>query len=130
MEVRIKRIYEAISKDDGYRVLVDRLWPRGIKKEDAQIDEWLKDIAPSDWLRKWFGHQPAKWDAFYARYLDELFDTEPLAHLRDLMKKHSTLTLLYSAKDEQHNHAIVIRDFLQVINDSGTINTKGLHSNY
>lgn len=130
MAIHIKRIYEAISKNDGYRVLVDRLWPRGIKKEDARIDEWLKDIAPSDSLRKWFGHQPEKWDAFYARYLDELFDTAALAHLMELMKKNETLTLLYSAKDEQHNHAIVIRDFLQVTNDAGAINTKRQNSIY
>lgn len=113
MPVHIKRIYEAISNDDGYRVLVDRLWPRGIKKENAQIDEWLKDVAPSQTLRKWFGHQPEKWDSFYTRYSTGLYDSMPLAKLKTLMKKHKTLTLLYSAKDEQHNHAIIIKELLQ-----------------
>ncbi|PPK98905.1 DUF488 domain-containing protein [Parapedobacter indicus] len=112
MRIQIKRIYEVFSIDDGYRVLVDRFWPGGVKKEEARIDEWLKGVAPSQALIKWFGHQPEKWDSFYARYLDELFDSAPLAHLMDLMEKHNTLTLLYSAKDELHNHAIVIRDFL------------------
>lgn len=112
MPVQIKRIYEAISKDDGYRVLVDRLWPRGIKKEDAKIDEWLKEIAPSTDLRKWFGHQPERWDFFYSCYLNQLPESASVLHLRALMKKHNMVTLLYAAKDEQHNHAIVIMEYL------------------
>lgn len=114
MVIQTKRVYEAKSKDDGYRILVDRLWPRGIKKEDAHIDEWLKEIAPSDWLRKWFGHDPKKWDKFYTRYLDELFDTQPFEHLKTLVREKDILTLLYAAKDERHNHAIVIKEFLEV----------------
>ena len=113
MAVHIKRIYEAISNDDGYRVLVDRLWPRGITKENAKIDEWLKDVAPSRALRKWFGHQPEKWESFYTCYSTGLLDCIHFAKLKTLMKKHKTLTLLYSAKDEQHNHAVIIKERLQ-----------------
>ena len=113
MPVRIKRIYEPISNHDGYRVLVDRLWPRGIKKENAQIDEWLKDVAPSQALRQWFGHQPEKWASFYTRYSAELYGSVPLEKLKTLMIKHETLTLLYAAKNEEYNHAIIIKELLQ-----------------
>ena len=113
MPVHVKRIYEAKSSDDGYRVLVDRLWPRGIRKEDSQIDEWLKDVAPSHSLRKWFGHQTEKWELFCKQYSSELQASAAFAQLKNLINKHKTLTLLYSAKDKQHNQAIVLQRLLQ-----------------
>lgn len=113
MPVRVKRIYEPRSADEGYRVLVDRLWPRGIKKEDAHVDEWLKDVAPSGALRKWFGHQPEKWALFQKRYGAELSASGAFAHLKSLINKHQTVTLLYAAKDEKHNNAVVLQALLQ-----------------
>ena len=112
MPVHIKRIYEARSSDDGYRVLVDRLWPRGIRKEHAQIDEWLKDVAPSQTLRKWFGHEPEKWELFCKQYSAELQTSTAFAQLKSLINKYKTLTLLYSARDKQHNQAIVLQRLL------------------
>lgn len=112
MEIRIKRVYEAPAKDDGYRILVDRLWPRGISKEGAHIEEWLKEIGPSSELRKWFGHEPPKYPEFKKRYEQELHgQPELLKHIRDLAKKQR-LTLVYSAKDEEHNQAVVLREVL------------------
>lgn len=112
MDIRIKRVYEAPAKDDGYRILVDRLWPRGISKEEAHVDEWLKEIGPSNELRKWFGHEPPKYLEFKKRYEQELHgQPELLKHIRDLAKKQR-LTLVYSAKDEDHNQAVVLREVL------------------
>ena len=112
MDIRIKRVYEAPAKDDGYRILVDRLWPRGISKEEAHVDEWLKEIGPSNELRKWFGHEPPKYLEFKKRYEQELHgQPELLKHIRDLAKKQR-LTLVYSAKDEEHNQAVVLREVL------------------
>jgi uncharacterized protein YeaO (DUF488 family) len=112
MDVRLKRAYETPSADDGVRVLVDRLWPRGVRKTDAAIDFWMKDIAPSPDLRRWFGHKLARWDEFKRRYEAELAGkAEFLDRLRDIAKK-SALTLVYAAKDEAHNHALVLRDIL------------------
>ncbi len=112
MDIRIKRVYEAPAKDDGYRILVDRLWPRGISKEEAHVDEWLKEIGPSNELRKWFGHEPPKYLEFKKRYKQELHgQPELLKHIRDLAKKQR-LTLVYSAKDEEHNQAVVLRGVL------------------
>jgi len=105
MSVAIKRIYEPAAKQDGYRVLVDRLWPRGIRKEDAQADMWLKEIAPSAALRKWFGHEPEKWETFVERYHAELKDSPALETLKALLKEHKKITLLYGARDEVHNNA-------------------------
>ena len=113
MPVLIKRIYEVPCSEDGYRVLVDRLWPRDVKKEDAQIDEWLKDVAPSQTLRKWFGHQPEKWELFYKRYAAELYASAAFAQLKNLTNNHKTLTLLYSATDQQHNQAVVLQKLFQ-----------------
>lgn len=111
-EVRIKRAYEAPARGDGTRVLVDRLWPRGLKKADAEIAEWMKDIAPSDELRKWFGHDPKRWEEFRRRYRAELGSKrERLAQLRELARK-GRLTLIYSARDEEHNQAVVLREKL------------------
>lgn len=112
MDIRIKRVYEAPAKDDGYRILVDRLWPRGISKEEAHVDEWLKEIGPSNELRKWFGHEPPKYLEFKKRYEQELHgQPELLKHIRDRAKKQR-LTLVYSAKDEEHNQAVVLRGVL------------------
>jgi len=113
MAVSIKRIYEPYAESDGYRVLVDRLWPRGIAKEKARIDQWLKEVAPSTELRQWFHHEEGKWDEFEARYRHELKDSEALKELAALAEKHNNLTLLYSAKDEQNNQAVVLRELIK-----------------
>jgi len=112
MPFTIKRAYEEASSDDGYRVLVDRLWPRGVSKEAAHLDEWDKDVAPSNELRTWFGHDPEKFDEFRARYLAELKDNPRVDALRE-RGEHGTVTLVYSAHDEQHNQAVVLRDLLE-----------------
>ena len=110
--VRIKRAYEAPSADDGTRVLVDRLWPRGVRKADAAIDHWAKELAPSTELRKWFGHDPARWAEFRQRYAAELREQgEALERLRALAEK-GPVTLVYAAHDEKHNDAVVLRDVL------------------
>lgn len=113
MKIGIKRIYESYATSDGYRILVDRLWPRGIKKDTAHIDLWLKEIAPSTDLRKWFNHEPEKWKMFLSRYKSELQASAALDELRALGKEHKTITLLYSTKDEEHNQAVAIRNILQ-----------------
>lgn len=111
--IRIKRIYEQLGDDDGYRILIDRLWPRGISKESAHIDLWLKQIAPSTELRKWFQHDPAKWKEFGERYRGELSrEKEHLLRIKELEKAHGNVTLLYAGKDEEHTHALVILDML------------------
>lgn len=110
--IRSKRVYDEPAAEDGKRILVDRLWPRGISKDAARIDEWLKEIAPSDELRKWFGHDPARWDEFRERYRRELeAKAELLEQLRGLAKK-GTVTLLFAAKDEAHNNAMVLKEML------------------
>jgi uncharacterized protein YeaO (DUF488 family) len=112
--VRVKRVYEKPSKVDGWRVLVDRLWPRGLTKDAARADVWMKDIAPSDALRKWFGHEPEKWTAFQKKYRAELAKKRPLIEeLRKMEKQHGTLTLLYGAKDEEHNQAVALAAVLK-----------------
>ena len=111
-DVRLKRAYEPPSAGDGTRVLVDRLWPRGVSKADIAIDLWLKDVAPSTELRRWFGHDPERWDEFRRRYQTELADkAEPLKELQAYARK-GTLTLIYAARDEAHNEAVVLRDLL------------------
>jgi uncharacterized protein YeaO (DUF488 family) len=110
--VRAKRVYEAIQRSDGPRFLVERLWPRGVKKEKLKLDAWLKDVAPSDGLRRWFGHDPAKWDEFQRRYRAEL-DENPNAWKQLLeVARQGSVTLLYSARDTEHNNAIVLKDYL------------------
>jgi uncharacterized protein YeaO (DUF488 family) len=110
--VKLKRAYEPASRTDGRRVLIDRLWPRGVKKTDAKVDEWMKDIAPSTALRKWFGHDPARWQEFRARYEAEVRDHPgQLDHLRALARE-GTVTLVFSAHDEAHNDAVVLRDMI------------------
>ncbi|CUQ67658.1 DUF488 domain-containing protein [Candidatus Nitrospira inopinata] len=112
MKVSVKRIYELPAKSDGFRVLVDRLWPRGISKSDAKLDSWLPDLGPSAALRQWFNHDPAKWTEFCRRYQAELKEKEDLLVL--LVKEAQTkpITLLYSAKDERHNQAVALRSVL------------------
>ncbi|MXR52946.1 DUF488 family protein [Halovenus sp. WSH3] len=112
MTIRTKRIYEEPSPDDGRRVLVDRLWPRGVSKEQAQLDDWHKEIAPSEELREWFDHDPERFGGFRERYRDELADRPEL--VRDLLDsaRSGTLTLLYAATDEQHNNAVVLAEYL------------------
>ena len=110
---KIKRVYAVVEPSDRYRVLVDRLWPRGISKERAGIDVWMKEIAPSDQLRKWFGHDPKRWLEFRKRYRAELrAKTELIGQLREFEKKYGTVTLVYSARDEEHNQAVVLSEFL------------------
>lgn len=114
--IQIKRAYENPSDDDGTRVLVDRIWPRGIKKEAAALDEWLKTIAPSNELRKWFGHESDKWPEFRTRYLEELKEAERaegMARLRALRDDSTTLTLVFGAKNETQNNAVVLQEILQ-----------------
>ncbi len=112
-KIKIKRIYDDPSKDDGYRILIDRIWPRGVSKEDAKLDAWNKDIAPSDKLRKWFDHDPDKFDEFAKKYRKELDDKKE--DLTEILKKaeEQTITLLYGAKDTEHNQAVVLQNVLK-----------------
>lgn len=112
MKIQVKRVYEPVAKSDGYRVLVDRLWPRGLSKEDAHIDLWLREIGPSTALRKWFNHDPARWTEFQRRYHAELKKKTGLVAELKIRAKKGIVTLLYSAKDEQHNQAVALRSFL------------------
>jgi uncharacterized protein YeaO (DUF488 family) len=113
MTIQIKRAYAAPEKSDGFRILVDRLWPRGLTKEKAKVDLWLKDVAPSTELRKWFAHDPERWSEFRSRYLDELkSNSEPLAQLKE-KSAHGPVTLLYAARDEEHNEAVVLKNLLK-----------------
>ena len=110
--LRLKRAYEGVAKDDGKRILVDRLWPRGIRKADAEIDEWLKDIAPSTELRRWFGHDPARWDEFRRRYRSELAGNSATLKALRALARQGRITLVYSATDEVHNDAVVLRNVI------------------
>lgn len=111
-DINVKRIYLPAA-DDGCRVLVDRLWPRGIKKDAARLDHWFKDLAPSDELRHWFGHEPAKWDEFRRRYRVELdANATAVAPLREVVQEKPMVTLLFAAKDEAHNNAVALAEYL------------------
>ena len=111
--IRLKRVYEPPSQEDGLRVLVDRLWPRALKREAAKIDVWLKDIAPGTALRQWFGHDPERWTEFERRYRRELAERpEAVAALRALIKANKRVTLLFAAKDSDHNNAVALKNFL------------------
>ncbi|WP_066365251.1 DUF488 domain-containing protein [Neobacillus fumarioli] len=116
MNIFLKRVYEPFDEADGCRVLVDRLWPRGVSKVEARLDFWVKDAAPSSGLRKWFGHKPELFDEFRSRYLDELRTNEPqiqaVKQIMDLAEK-GMVTLLYGAKDPVHNHAVVLYEELE-----------------
>jgi uncharacterized protein YeaO (DUF488 family) len=110
--VKLKRAYEPSAADDGTRILIDRLWPRGVRKADAAIDQWIKDIAPSTALRKWFDHDPARWQEFRRRYAVEIHEhPEQISRLRALARQ-GPITLVFSAHDEVHNDAVALRDFL------------------
>jgi uncharacterized protein YeaO (DUF488 family) len=112
--MQIARIYGPAQKSDGWRVLVDRLWPRGIKKENAHVDLWMKDIAPSEALREWFGHKPERWTEFQRRYRAELSKKKELvAELKRAEKMHGKLTLLFGARDQEHNQAVVLLHVLK-----------------
>lgn len=115
--IKVKRVYDPASPDDGYRVLVDRLWPRGIAKADLTFDCWEKDLGPSTELRKWFGHDPARWEEFRERYLQELDDPEKQRRLAVFAGRgrHDTVTLIYSARDTDHNQAVVLKQALDQI---------------
>lgn len=111
-EIRLKRAYQAPHDDDGCRILVDRIWPRGIRKADLAVDHWLKELAPSAGLRKWFGHREDRWPEFQRKYCEELDGRpEEIARLRQLLDS-GPVTLVYAAKDEQHNNAVALRDYL------------------
>jgi uncharacterized protein YeaO (DUF488 family) len=110
--IKLKRAYNPPSPDDGTRVLVDRLWPRGISKQKAALDRWVKEIAPSTELRKWFDHDPKRWTEFRRRYAEELRDHSDLVGELRSLAREGTITLVYSAHDETHNDAVVLRDVL------------------
>lgn len=111
--IQLKRIYQSPDAQDGFRILVDRLWPRGIKKDDAKIDLWIKEIAPSDALRKWFNHEPEKWEEFKRRYGKELKEKQDLVDQLSSHLKKGKVTFLFSAKDEGHNNAVALREYLK-----------------
>ena len=112
--IHIKRVYQAASDTDGTRVLVERLWPRGVRKTSARISEWIKDVAPSTELRKWFSHDPAKWDEFRRRYFIELKDDPDAWRPIVEAARHGTVTLIYSSPDTAHNNALALQEFLKV----------------
>jgi DNA-3-methyladenine glycosylase len=112
MSYEIKRVYDAPSADDGFRVLVDRLWPRGVSKAKARLDLWLKEVAPSADLRTWFGHDPERFDSFREKYEAELAGSAEVAQLHALEAEHGKVTLLYGAHDPEHNQAVVLRAYL------------------
>ena len=112
--IKTKRIYDKLDADDGFRILVDRIWPRGIKKNDIIIDLWQKDIAPSASLRKWFNHDQRKWDKFKSRYYEELNGKQEIVKLLLEKAEKGTITLLYSSKEEQYNNAIALKEFLEL----------------
>ena len=113
LDVNIKRVYDPAESDDGYRVLIDHIWPRGVSHERAHLDGWARELAPSDGLRRWFDHVPERFDEFRARYRDELGEqAELLTELRE-RARHERLTLVYAARDREHNNAVVVREVLR-----------------
>jgi uncharacterized protein YeaO (DUF488 family) len=111
--LKIKRAYETPAKDDGFRVLVERLWPRGVRKEQAALDAWFKDVAPSPELRTWFGHDPAKWQTFRRRYWSELRHHPDAVALLKRKSREGPVTLVYGTHDQRHNAAVALRDYLE-----------------
>jgi uncharacterized protein YeaO (DUF488 family) len=111
--IQLRRAYEPAEPGDGFRVLVDRIWPRGLKKEEAAIDLWLKDVAPSSELRKWFGHDPAKWDEFRKRYARELDRNPDVVRFLQEKSRSGTLTLVFAAKDAEHSNAAALKEYLE-----------------
>lgn len=110
--IKIKRVYDEPEEGDGFRLLVDRLWPRGLSKEKAKVDLWLKDIAPSDALRKWFAHEPERWNEFKHRYFEELKDKKEMIKLI-IEKARGTVTLLYGTKEEKYNNAVALKEYIE-----------------
>jgi len=113
MKIQTKRVYEEPEESDGSRILAERLWPRGVSKERAALDRWMKGVAPSHELRKWFDHDPDKWEEFQERYRKELFGSKAVVEMIELIRRHRTVTLIYASKDEKHNSTMVLREFLQ-----------------
>ena len=113
LTIKLKRVYDPYAKADGMRVLVDRLWPRGMEKEEAGVDLWLKEIAPSDALRKWFSHDPDKWQEFKKRYKKELEDRQDVIEDLNKAAQKETVTLLYAAKDTERNNAVVLKEIIE-----------------
>ena len=115
MDLQVKRVYEEPEPGDGLRILVDRVWPRGVSKEAAAVQRWLREIAPSTELRKWFGHAPERWPEFRRRYFRELEEHGELVEDLRALARAGTVTLIYSARDTEHNQAVALREFLQRI---------------
>lgn len=113
--ILLKRVYEPATEEDGFRVLVERLWPRGVSKQKAHLDLWLKDIAPSPELRKWYSHDVNKWKEFEQRYRDELKSNRSLLQLRELLDEKETITFVYAARDEEHNSAKALKEYLETL---------------
>jgi uncharacterized protein YeaO (DUF488 family) len=114
--VKLKRVYDSVSTTDGIRLLVERLWPRGLSKKNLKLDGWLRDAGPTTELRKWFGHDPAKWSRFRTRYFRELDSRPESWHPIAELASRRTVTLLYSSRDEAHNNAVALREYLQLKN--------------
>lgn len=114
--IKIKRIYEEPKESDGFRILVDRLWPRGVTKEDAALDLWLKEIGPSNSLRQWFNHDPQKWEGFQKRYVKELADKQDLIDLIKEKSKQQKVTLLFASKEIEHNNAVALLNIILQMN--------------
>ncbi len=112
MQIRLKRIYETASSDDGVRILVDRLWPRGLSKERAKIDRWLREVAPSNALRRWFNHEPENWAEFKRRYFEELSEQDRVARTIHQMASRETVTLLFAATDTRLNNAVALKEYV------------------
>ncbi|MAO63739.1 MAG: hypothetical protein CL666_01935 [Balneola sp.] len=111
--LKTKRVYEDPSEDDGYRVFTERLWPRGVSKERAALDQWIKSIAPSHDLRKWFDHDPDKWGEFKERYRRELFGSDAVNEMVEIIRANDTVTMVYASKDEEHNSMVLLKEFLE-----------------
>lgn len=109
--IQTKRVYEDSSEEDGIRILTERLWPRGLSKERANLDRWMKGVAPSHGLRKWFDHDPDKWEEFKEKYRRELFGSEYVENLLDIIKENEKVTFVYASKDEKHNSTVVLKEF-------------------
>ncbi len=110
--IKLKRVYEKPSQGDGYRILVDRLWPRAVKKTEASVNEWAKDIAPSTNLRKWYAHDPEKWTDFQKRYISELKKNDALSSFIESIEDKKLITLVYATRDMEHTHALVLQNYL------------------
>lgn len=118
MPIKLKRIYERPEESDGRRILVDRIWPRGLSKQDAALDLWLREIAPSDELRKWYGHDPERWEVFRARYFEELNDRTDVVDQLSEIASDDVVTLVFGARDEEHNNAVALKEYLEKRRDA------------